>query len=102
MGAILGAMLFVRMAMEPLVKSLRSLFKAREPWERSTEFHILREVPPPTTPAAPPSDHRRQTTAAWKECRRAGRSGDMWRGRLHRCRSGVAGWVTPWTQSSVA
>ena len=52
MGAILGAMLFVRMGMEPLVKSLRSLFKAKEPWERSTEFHILREVNLPSGGAA--------------------------------------------------
>lgn len=37
-------MVFVRMGLEPLVKALRSLFKASVPWEKSSEFHILREV----------------------------------------------------------
>lgn len=43
---ILGAMLFVRMGLEPLVKALRSVFRASVPWEKSSEFHILREVWP--------------------------------------------------------
>ena len=41
---ILGAMLFMRLGLEPLVKALRKLFRASVPWERSSEFHILREV----------------------------------------------------------
>jgi hypothetical protein len=41
---IVGAMLFLRMGLEPLVKALRSVFNASVPWEKSSEFHILREV----------------------------------------------------------
>lgn len=41
---ILGAMVFVRMGLEPLVKALRQVFRASGPWEKSSEFHILREV----------------------------------------------------------
>ena len=41
---ILGAMMFVRMGLEPIVKGLRGVFNASVPWERSSEFHILREV----------------------------------------------------------
>lgn len=46
MMGILGAMVFVRMGLEPLVKALRTLFNASVPWEKSSEFHILREVRP--------------------------------------------------------
>lgn len=41
---ILGAMIFVRMGLEPLVRALRSVFNASVPWEKSSEYHILREV----------------------------------------------------------
>ena len=41
---ILGAMTFVRLGLEPMVKMLRRLFRAPGTWERSSEFYILREV----------------------------------------------------------
>ena len=41
---ILGAMMFVRFGLEPLVKSLRTVFKASGSWEKSSEYHFLREV----------------------------------------------------------
>ena len=41
---ILGAMMFVRFGLEPLVKSLRTVFKASGAWEKSSEYHFLREV----------------------------------------------------------
>jgi len=41
---ILGAMMFVRYGLEPLVKSLRTVFKASGAWEKSSEYHFLREV----------------------------------------------------------
>ena len=41
---ILAAMIFVRFAMEPVIKAIRSVFRAPTPWERSTEFYVLREV----------------------------------------------------------
>lgn len=41
---ILGAMMFVRFGLEPLVKTLRTVFKASGSWEKSSEYHILREV----------------------------------------------------------
>ena len=41
---ILGAMVFVRYGLEPLVKSLRTVFKASGAWEKSSEYHFLREV----------------------------------------------------------
>ena len=41
---ILGAMMFVRFGLEPLVKSLRTMFKASGSWEKSSEYHFLREV----------------------------------------------------------
>lgn len=41
---ILAAMIFVRFAMEPMIKAIRSVFRAPTPWERSTEFYVLREV----------------------------------------------------------
>ncbi|KAA6424403.1 MAG: small conductance mechanosensitive ion channel family, partial [Trebouxia sp. A1-2] len=41
---ILGAMTFVRLGLEPMVKMLRRLFRAPGTWEKSSEFYILREV----------------------------------------------------------
>ena len=41
---ILGAMTFVRLGLEPMVKLLRRLFRAPGTWEKSSEFYILREV----------------------------------------------------------
>lgn len=41
---ILGAMTFVRLGLEPMVKMLRRLFRAPGSWEKSSEFYILREV----------------------------------------------------------
>lgn len=41
---IVGAMTFVRFGLEPLVRSLRTMFRASGPWEKSSEYHILREV----------------------------------------------------------
>lgn len=41
---ILGAMTFVRLGLEPMVKMLRRLFRAPGSWEKSAEFYILREV----------------------------------------------------------
>lgn len=41
---ILGAMTFVRLGLEPMVKMLRRLFRAPGTWEKSAEFYILREV----------------------------------------------------------
>lgn len=43
-AGILGAMLFLRLGLEPLAKALRNMFQAREPWEKSREYHILREI----------------------------------------------------------
>ena len=37
-------MSFVRFGLEPLVRSLRSAFRAAGPWEKSSEYYILREV----------------------------------------------------------
>lgn len=52
---ILGAMMFVRFGLEPLVKTLRNVFKASGPWEKSSEYHILREVRPSHNPSLLPS-----------------------------------------------
>ncbi|KAK9863272.1 hypothetical protein WJX84_010012 [Apatococcus fuscideae] len=41
---ILAAMMFVRFAMEPIIKAIRSVFRAPTAWERSTEFYVLREM----------------------------------------------------------
>ena len=41
---ILAAMMTVRFGLEPLVKSLRTVFKASGAWEKSSEYHFLREV----------------------------------------------------------
>ena len=43
-GAILAAMTFVRFGLEPLMRCIRSLFRAPGAWEKSPEHYILREV----------------------------------------------------------
>ena len=42
--ALLVAIAFVRYGLEPLVRSVRSVFSLPGPWERSTEFFILKQV----------------------------------------------------------
>ena len=44
LAGILGAMVFVRYGLEPLIKNIRVLMKAQGSWEKSSEFYILREV----------------------------------------------------------
>jgi len=45
-AGILAALVFVRFGLEPLVRGLRSAFStaAAGPWEKSSEYYILREV----------------------------------------------------------
>ena len=43
---IFAAMVLVRAGLEPLVKLMRQLFRAQGPWEKSTEYYVLREVGP--------------------------------------------------------
>lgn len=44
LAGILGAMVFVRYGLEPLIKNIRVIMKAQGSWEKSSEFYILREV----------------------------------------------------------
>ncbi|EFN53399.1 hypothetical protein CHLNCDRAFT_137199 [Chlorella variabilis] len=44
LAGILGAMVFVRYGLEPLIKNIRVLMKAQGSWEKSSEFYILREL----------------------------------------------------------
>lgn len=44
LAGILGAMVFVRYGLEPLIKNIRVMMKAQGSWEKSSEFYILREV----------------------------------------------------------
>jgi MscS family membrane protein len=51
LAGILGAMVFVRYGLEPLIKNIRVMMKAQGSWEKSSEFYILREVLSERTPA---------------------------------------------------
>ena len=42
--ALMVAIAFVRYGLEPLVRSVRSVFSLPGPWERSTEYFILKQV----------------------------------------------------------
>lgn len=44
LAGILGAMVFVRYGLEPLIKNIRVMMKAQGSWEKSSEYYILREV----------------------------------------------------------
>lgn len=44
LAGILGAMVFVRYGLEPLIKNIRVVMKAQGSWEKSSEYYILREV----------------------------------------------------------
>ncbi|PSC71042.1 small conductance mechanosensitive ion channel family isoform B [Micractinium conductrix] len=44
LAGILGAMVFVRYGLEPLIKNIRVMMKAQGSWEKSSEFYILREL----------------------------------------------------------
>lgn len=58
-ATILSAMAFVKYGLEPVIKTVRTLTKAQGPWEKSSEYYLLREVrpagpAPPRTPPPPP------------------------------------------------
>jgi MscS family membrane protein len=44
LAGILGAMVFVRYGLEPLIKNIRVMMKAQGSWEKSSEYYILREL----------------------------------------------------------
>lgn len=44
LATILSAMAFVKYGLEPVIKSVRRTTKAQGPWEKSSEYYILREV----------------------------------------------------------
>ena len=44
LAGILGAMVFVRYGLEPLIKNIRVMMKAQGSWEKSSEYYILREA----------------------------------------------------------
>jgi mechanosensitive ion channel protein 1/2/3 len=44
LSTILSAMAFVKYGLEPVIKAVRTATKAQGPWEKSSEYYILREV----------------------------------------------------------
>lgn len=42
--SILSAMAFVKYGLEPVIKAVRVATKAQGPWEKSSEYYILKEV----------------------------------------------------------
>ena len=43
-GTILSAILFIKYALEPVIKTVRRMTKAEGEWEKSSEYFVLREV----------------------------------------------------------
>jgi len=43
-GTILTAILFIKYALEPVIKTVRRMTKAEGEWEKSSEYFVLREV----------------------------------------------------------
>lgn len=43
-ATILSAMAFVKYGLEPVIRTVRTLTKAQGPWEKSSEYYLLREV----------------------------------------------------------
>lgn len=58
LSSILAAMAFVKYGLEPVIRTVRTVTKAHGPWEKSSEYYILREVR--FHPGSPPISHSLQ------------------------------------------